>query len=327
MAKSEGQKLKLLYLRDYLREHTDEAHPASMQTLIDHLAAKGICAERKSIYSDLQALQDYGMEILYKGGSKGGYYVAQRDFELPEIKLLIDAVLSSRFLTAKKSLELVRKLAALSGSHEALLLRREMVVAGRIKAGNEDIYANVDTLHDAIAQNRQISFRYFDWGRDGKQHFREQAYFASPYALCWDDENYYLMAHSDRHGMTHYRVDKMADICLTDKKRIITEELHNFNPALYSKEVFGMFRGERKKVKLRFENSLAGVVIDRFGKDTMLIPDGPEHFSFTTEISVSPTFLGWMAGFGGRASIVFPKSVIEEYREFCQKAIAALPEG
>lgn len=326
MAKSEGQKLKLLYLRDYLRQNTDEKHPASMQMILDHLALKGIRAERKSIYDDLRLLSDYGMKICRQRGVDGGYYVAQRDFELPEIKLLIDAVLSSKFLTAQKSLSLVRKLAALSSAHEAELLRREIVVSGRLKNENEDIYANVDVLHDAIAANHQVSFRYFDWGVDRKPHYRPQAYRASPYALCWDNENYYLIAHSERHGLTHYRVDKMSDITLLEVNRVITDELQNFDPAAYSREVFGMFRGKRRRVKLRFENSLAGVVIDRFGTDLMLIPDGNTHFTFIAEISVSPNFLGWLAGFSGRATVVFPKSVVREYRNFCENALAALPQ-
>lgn len=326
MAKSERQKLKLLYLRDYLRLNTDEAHPAKVDALIDFLASKGIQAERKSIYDDVQALRDYGMEILHRRGPTGGYYVTQRDFELAELKLLVDAVQASRFLTTKQSLTLIQKLAALSSHHESELLRREVVVSGRVKTENEDIYANVDTLHEAIAANRQIVFRYFDWGLDMQRHFRKSEYTASPYALYWDDANYYLIAHSAKHGLTHYRVDKMSNIRLTEAPRVFTKETREFDPAAYSREVFGMFRGKRKRLKLRFENKLAGVVIDRFGNDILLIPDGPEHFQFTVEVSVSPNFLGWLAGFGGRASIVFPKSAVQEYREFCQNALAALPK-
>lgn len=327
MPKSEGQKLKLLYLRDYLCKNTDEAHPASMQSIIDHLAAKDIRAERKSIYDDIRSLNEYGVEILHRGGKNGGYYVAQRDFELHELKLLVDAVLSSRFLSSKQSMLLIRKLAALSSSHESELLRRELVLSGRLKTANEDAFANIDRLYEAIGRDSQITFRYFDWGTDLKKHFRDKTYCASPYALLWDDENYYLIAHSEKHGLTHFRVDKMEDIRLTGERRIFTEEARQFDPAAYSKEVFGMYRGERKKVKLRFENALAGVVVDRFGQDIMLIPDGKEHFTMTVTVSMSPNFFGWIAGFGGRAAIVFPQSAVEEYRTLCQNALAALPEG
>ena len=327
MAKSEGQKLKLLYLMDYLQENTDREHPASAQTLIEHLSAKGIHAERKSIYDDIRALQEYGMEIVQLRGRNGGYYVSQREFELSELKLLVDAVLSSRFLTSKQSVQLVRKLAALSSSHEAELLRREVVFAGRVKQDNESCFVNVDILHEAIGKNRQVSFRYYDWGVDLNKHYRAGIYIASPYALLWDDENYYLIANSQRHGLTHYRVDKMEQICLMTEPRIFTREAKEFSPAIYSKEVFGMYRGQRQRVKLRFENALAGVVVDRFGKDIMPIPDGKAHFTLTVNVSISPNFLGWVAGFGGRAAIVFPQSAVEEYRKLCLAAISALPEG
>lgn len=327
MPKSERQKLKLLYLRDYLCKNTDEMHPASVQKLIDYLAVQDIQAERKSIYDDIRNLNDYGIEVLHKGGKNGGYYVSQRDFQLHELKLLVDAVLSSRFLSSKQSALLIKKLAALSSSHESELLRRELVLSGRLKAANEDAFSNVDLLHEAIGADSQITFRYFDWGVDLQKHFRDKTYTASPYALLWDDENYYLIAHSEKHGLTHFRVDKMEQINLTGKHRIFTDESRQFDPASYSKEVFGMYRGERKKVKLRFENALAGVVVDRFGRDIMLIPDGKDHFTMTTTVSISPNFLGWIAGFGGRAAVIFPKSAVEAYRRLCQSAIDALPEG
>lgn len=327
MSKSERQKLKLLYLRDYLRQNTDEAHPASINDLIAHLASKDIHAERKSIYDDLLSLQEYGMEIFYKRTKPSGYYVATRDFELSEIKYLVDAVLSSRFLTPEQSGTLIRKLAALSRTHEAALLRRQIVLAGRVKSAAEENLKNIDLLHEAIEKNRQITFRYFDWGIDRRKHFRQGIYTASPYALLWDDENYYLIAHGERHGLTHYRVDKMESICLTGKPRIVTDETRSFSPSTYSREVFGMFRGKRRQVKLRFENGLSGVVIDRFGRDLCLIPSGENHFTFSVQVSLSPNFLGWLAGFGGRATIVHPKKAVEEYREFCHAVLSAIEEA
>ncbi len=323
MAKSENQKLKLLYLRDFLRQNTDEAHTASVQRMIDYLASKDVRAERKSIYDDIRAINEYGVEVLYRRGSDGGYYVAQRDFELPELKLLVDAVLSSRFLSPKRSAELIKKIAALSGEHGSELLRRDVVLAGRLKTTAEDGFANVDAIHEAIQKNSRIAFRYFDWGTDLKKKYREGEYEASPYFLLWDDENYYLIAHTEKHGLTHYRVDKMESIRLTGEKRIFTEETKKLDPAAYARESFGMYRGERKRIKLRFENALAGVVVDRFGRDILPIPDGKEHFTLTVDVSVSPNFLGWIAGFGGRASIVFPQSVVDEYRALCRAALEA----
>ncbi len=326
MAKSENQKLKLLYLKDFFRQSTDEEHPASINDIVSFLASKGIHSERKSIYSDILYLQEYGLEILYRRSKPSGYYVAERDFELSEIKFLIDAVLSSRFLSPSQSAALIRKLASLSNTHEAALLRRQIVLAGRVKSSAESGFENIDILHEAIEKNSSITFRYFDWGVDCRKHFRAGTYTASPYALLWDDENYYLIAHSERHGLTHYRVDKMEEISLTHEPRVFTEESKNFNPSSYSREVFGMYRGEHETVRLRFENSLAGVVVDRFGRDIMLIPDGKDHFTFTARVAVSPNFLGWLAGFGGRAAITHPESAVALYREFCQAALAALDQ-
>ena len=322
MAKSEGQKLKLLYLKEFLEEQTDETHMVTMQEILDDLAAHNITAERKAIYNDIACLQEFGMDILQKPGRNGGYYLASREFELPELKLLVDAVQSSRFLTSKKSMQLIEKLSHMVSVHEAGSLKRQVVVSGRVKTMNESIYYNVDQLHEAIAQNSQIQFHYTEWGLDGQRHNRPGMYQASPYALIWEDENYYLVAHSQRHGITHYRVDKMTDIQPTGKKRYIAPEAKSLQAASYGRNVFGMFGGGTTKVRMRFHKSLAGVVIDRFGRDTMLIPDGKEHFIFTMDIAVSPLFLGWLAGFGNRAKILSPQSVIDQYINLCQPSIA-----
>ena len=294
-----------------------------MQQILAALEGEGIRAERKSVYDDLDTLRDYGMEICKVSGKNGGYYVPERDFALSELKLLVDAVQAARFLSEKESMALIRKLAALSSAHEAELLRREVVVTGRAKSGSEDVCRNVDTLHAAIAGNSRITFRYFDWDLQGRRSFRPKTYEASPIALCWEDENYYLVAYGVPHGLTHYRVDKMTEITATGVPRESNDETRSFDPAVYSQQVFGMFRGEQCRMKLRFENSLAGVVLDRFGRDRLLVPDGPDHFVFQADISVSPTFLGWLAGFGGRAEIVFPASAAEAYRDFLRRALSA----
>ena len=322
VAKSENQKKKILYLKDFLERETDADHSVSMTQILEYLEAHGINAERKSVYSDVQALQEYGMDIVPIRGKNGGYHLASREFELPELKLLVDAVQSSKFLTDKKSMALIRKLEQLASRHEASQLRRQVVVRGRVKTMNESIYYNVDRIHDAIAENSQIRFRYFDWGVDGKQIYRDGPYQASPYALCWDDENYYLIAHSERHGITHYRVDKMDRIVQTGTPRVHTEESRNLNLAEYSKKVFGMFGGEEIAVKIRFANNLAGVVIDRFGRETMRIPDGPDHFTITTKVFDSPLFFGWLAAFGTKAKLLYPQSVVDEFTDVLKNTLA-----
>lgn len=322
MPKCENQKLKLLLLKDYLEQNTDEQHPASMAELLAFLAENGISAERKSIYADLQALEDYGMDIIRGGGKTAGYYLASRDFELPELSLLVDAVQSSKFLSEKKSVELIKKLGTLASRHQAKSLRRQVTVAGRVKTMNESIYYNVDRIHDAISRNSQISFRYFEWGVDREKHFRGDVRTASPYALCWDSENYYLVAHTEAHGITHFRVDKMTSISETGVPRTVTEQTQQIDLAGYAKQVFYMFNGEKVTVHLRFHNSLAGVAIDRFGRDIMMIPDGEDHFCLTTEVMLSPMFLSWLTSFGDRVKILSPQRVIDEYKKLCLASLA-----
>lgn len=322
MARSDNQKLKLMLLARLLEQQTDEVHPRSAQQLIAALAEHGIKAERKSIYSDIAALQDLGMDICLQNGKNGGYYLASREFELPELKLLVDAVQASKFLSERKTVQLIRKLETLASRWDAGRLRRQVVVSGRVKTMNESVFYTVDQIHEAIAANRQIQFRYFEWGVDKQKHFRDRRYIASPYALCWENENYYLVAYSERHGITHYRVDKMAQLQMLDTPRIVNDETRALDVSKYGKNVFGMFGGEQMQVKMRFENPLAGVVLDRFGHDVMLIPDGDLHFTLTTDIAVSPVFFGWLAGFGGAAKIVFPQSAVEAYLELCKHSMA-----
>ena len=216
MPKSDNQKLKILYLLKSLERASSESHPIKAAELIDHLAAQGIACERKTIYSDIAALQDFGVDIVSVPGKNGGYYIGQRIFELPELKLLIDAVQSSRYLTARKSRELIEKLCKQCSVYDAQLLRRDVLVERRVKSMNETIYYNVDAIQEAIARNQQITFRYFNWGIDGKRVFRRGIYEASPYGLCQDNENCYLLALSPRHGITQYRVDRMQNIQLLD---------------------------------------------------------------------------------------------------------------
>ena len=322
MPKSDNQKLKIFYILDYLQRNSHEDHPVRAVELIEMLDKQhNIVCERKTIYSDIAALQEYGVDIVSLPGKSGGYYIASRNFELPELKLLIDAVQSSRFLTEKKSRELIEKLCNQCSVHDAKLMRRDVVVSGRVKSMNETIYYNVDRIQEAIAESRQITFRYFDWGLDGKRHYRDRSYEASPYGLCQDNENCYLLAHSDRHGITSYRVDRMADNKLLDTPRVPCPALTGKNLNEHANRLFQMYAGEAVDVKLRFHQSLVNVVIDRFGKDTMLIPDGEEHFVFTVKVAVSPMFLSWVIGFGGKAKVLYPQSVIDQCKQMCLDAL------
>jgi len=323
MPKSDNQKLKIFHILDYLERNSNAGHPVRASELIEMLEKRhNILCERKSVYSDIAALQAYGVDIVSIPGKKGGYYIASRNFELPELKLLIDAVQSSRFLTEKKSRELIEKLCNQCNEHDARLMRRDVLVSGRVKSMNETIYYNVDAIQDAISQNLQISFRYFDWDLNGKRKYREKDYTASPYGLCQDNENCYLLAFSPRHGITSYRVDRMAEIQLLKQTRVPCPELTGKKLTEHANRLFQMYSGEATNVKLRFHRSLINVVIDRFGRDTMLIPDGEEHFVFTVNVAVSPMFLSWVIGFGNKARILYPQSVIDDCRRMCEEAMS-----
>ena len=321
MPKSDNQKLKIFYILDYLQKNSHPDHPVRASELIAMLEKYDIRCERKTVYSDIAALQDYGVDIVSIPGKSGGYYIASRNFELPELKLLIDAVQSSRFLTEKKSRELIEKLCRECSVHEAKLVRRDVLVSGRVKSMNETIYYNVDAIQEAIGQNVQITFRYFDWNLDGSRKYREKTYAASPYGLCQDNENCYLLAYSDRHGITSYRVDRMADIRLSDESRIPCPELTGQNLVAHATRLFQMFSGEANDVKMRFHRSLVNVVVDRFGRETMLIPDGEDHFVFTTKVAVSPLFLSWVIGFGSKAKILHPQSVADQCMALCREVL------
>lgn len=322
MPKSDNQKLKIFYILDYLEKNSHEDHPVRAAELISMLDRQhNIRCDRKTVYSDIAALTDYGIDIVTKPGKNGGYYIASRNFELPELKLLIDAVQSSRYLTEKKSRELIEKLCRECSIYDAGLMKRNVLVSGRVKSMNETIYYSVDTIQEAIAGNRQISFRYFDWGMDGKRHYRDKDYLVSPYGLCQDNENCYLLAHSPRYGATSYRVDRMSDIQLTGENRIPCPELTGNALVEHANRLFHMYSGDAMDVKLRFHTDLVNVVIDRFGRDTMLIPDGSEHFTFTVRVAVSPMFLSWVIGFGRQARILYPESVAEQCRQMCLAAL------
>ena len=322
MPKSDNQKLKIFYILDYLKENSHQDHPVRAAELLSMLERQhNIVCDRKTVYSDIAALQDYGVDIVSIPGKNGGYYIASRNFETPELKLLIDAVQSSRFLTEKKSRELIEKLCRECSIHDAQLMRRDVVVSGRVKSMNETIYYNVDAIQEAIGQNRQIAFRYFDWGIDGKRRYRDKNYQASPYGLCQDNENCYLLALSPRHGVTSYRVDRMTDIRLSEEKRIPCPELTGKNLTAHANKLFQMFSGDAITVKMRFHRDLTNVVMDRFGRNTMLIPDGEVHFVFTVDVAVSPMFLSWVIGFGSKAKILHPQSVIDECCSLCRQAM------
>lgn len=319
MAKSEKQKQKLLYIAKYLMEHTDETHAVSTPKLIEYLASEGIKAERKSIYNDIDALNEFGMDIIRSDAHRGGYMLASRQFELAEVKLLIDLVQSSKFITEKKSRDLISKLETLVSKYDAKKMQRQVQVVGRSKTLNETIYYNVDLVHTAISQNVKIRFHYFDWDINKKMKLRHEGAFyeVSPWKLTWDDENYYLMAFDEEANVIkHYRVDKMLDVALTDTERVGKELFEKIDMAAYAKKTFGMFAGEEKTVRLLCENSMIGVIVDEFGTEVAIRKEDDTHVVARMDVAVSSQFFGWLAGLGDRVEILAPADVREEYRDY-----------
>ncbi len=328
MAKSTNQKTKLLHLRHMLLRQTDEDHPLTVPQMIEALARQDIRAERKSIYDDLEALRQFGLDVQSRKGKNPGWFVGGRDFELPEVKLLMDAVQSSRFITQKKSDALIRKLEGLASVHQAGQLQRQVYVSGRIKVMNESIYYNVDKLHTAIAGQKAITFQYFDLDIARKKVLRQEGkrYAVSPYGLIWNSENYYLVAFDHAHQeMRHYRVDKMTEIVVTCMDREGRDRYPAFHLAEYGQKHFGMYGGQEMKVTLRGRRDKAGLVWDRFGQDVILVPDGEEYFTVTLPVVISPQFFGWLLGLGGSVTLIRPRDAVNAYRRCLAAALEELP--
>ncbi len=326
MAKSSGQKLKLLYLNQYFLENTDENHPSTIKDIIDYLDSVGVSAERKSLYDDFEALRQFGTDVMsIKQGGTTGYYVADRTFEVSELKMLVDAVQVAKFITDKKSKMLISKLESLCSSYEAQTLSRQVIMPSRIKSMNESIYYNVDKIHSAITDNISITFKYFEYNAEKERVLRHggKLYHVSPFALNWDDENYYLIAFDEESEMIkHYRVDKMLEIKLTDKARHGRKEFESTDISMYSKKVFSMFGGEEKAISLEFDEKLCGVIIDRFGKDVMMRKSENEGKIYAyVKVVVSPHFFGWLFSFGDMARIATPMEVAEEFKEYTRKVL------
>lgn len=317
MPKSSNQKLKMLYLIDMLKQHSNEEHPLPMTEILSRLDDEGIKAERKSIYDDVAQLVDYGYDIAcVRSKNKGGYYMASQDFELPELKLLVDAVSASRFITTKKSQELIAKLSKLTDEYSAKQLKRQVYVVNRIKASNESIYYAIDVIHKAMQENVNIRFQYFAWNIKKEMELRHEGmyYEVSPWMLSYLEEEYYLVAYDKlEKKVKHFRVDKMLNVSSTEEKRSGKDLFQNADVADYSQKTFSMYSGEEQQVTICFENHLMGVVIDRFGKDVDVRVRDKDHFSIRVSIEVSQTFFGWLTTLGSGAYIMAPESVKNQY--------------
>lgn len=318
MPKGTNQKFKLYYLARIMVEKTDDEHMITMPEIKAALEAYGCTADRKSLYDDLEALRVLGIDVVgEKVGRNFYYHVGSKQFEIAELKLLVDAIQSSKFITEKKSKELIKKLTGMASNYEASQLKRQVVVQGRVKTMNESIYYCVDDVHRAIAENKKISFEYMKWNEEKNLIPRKEgSYVVSPWALTWDDENYYLIAYDEEaEKIKHFRVDKLKSVKVLETKRSGKEKFKEFNLADYSKMSFGMYGGEPTKVKITFENNMAGVFIDRFGRDIAIHPSKKKGWSETAvDVAVSDQFFGWIFALGTSVKIVGPKEVVKRFK-------------
>ena len=329
MSRGTNQKFKFTYLMRIMLEKTDDEHGLTINQILEELERYDVTAERKSIYEDFRDMTEkFGVEIIKEQlGRETFYHVGAREFELAEVKLLIDAIQSSKFISERKSRELIKKIKGFVSEYQANQLQRQIFVQGRIKTMNESIYYSVDEIHNAIAHNRKIKFKYFHWQPDKSQYILHGGdYFkVSPWALTWDDEYYYLVAFDDYDKKCkHYRVDKMIKPQMTDERREGEEEFRDLDMAVYSKATFGMYGGEKKRVKIYFHNKMSGVFIDRFGKDVTFMPVDEKHSEFNVDVFISPQFYGWIFGLGKDVKVIGPQEVVDEMKEQAKKFLENL---
>ena len=323
MSKNMTQRGKLLVLLDILRRETDEEHLLTVPMLLKKLESRGVQMERKSVYESIATLQEYGYDVELQRGK--GYYLAEREFQLAELKLLVDAVQASKFITVQKSQQLIEKLSRQASDYQASSLQRQVYVVGKTRSANERVYYSIDAIYEAIANNRQIHFRYFDYDQKKRMVFRRDGAFyqVSPYALIRDNDNYYLVAYdAQTEQLRHYRVDRMDRLEMLDEARQGSEAFERSDPARYADRHFGMFRGEEEQVVLRCKSWLAHVLIDRFGDDVMMIPEGEDTFRAVVKVVVSPQFFGWLFGLEGGAEVLEPDHVRHQMRKELEQNLA-----
>jgi predicted DNA-binding transcriptional regulator YafY len=311
-----NQKLRVLRLREILETRTDERNPLTLKQIMAALAAYDLISERKTLYDDFDKLDQSGFEVVREGKK---YYHGDRNFELPELKLLVDAVQSSQLITEKKSRELIGKLSKLTSEAQAQQLKRHVYNLGR-KTSNNRVYYSIDAIHDAINAGKKISFKYFDYDIKKERAYRRNSdvYVRTPVALCWNDDKYYLVTYHpkyiDRNPFANFRVDRMIEVDVLDEDAD-TYDKKTFKIEEHIKRSFGMFSGETTRAKLAFDESLVSVVLDHFGNDTRMTGVGGGRFATTVDVSSSPTFLAWMFQFGDKAEILEPESLRDEMRK------------
>ena len=323
--RSSGQGVKLLYIRDFLYTNATKEHPQNANRIQDFLMAKDIEASTKTIYNDIVRLRDdFGVPIVYDA-KRWGYYITQPQFEPYELRLMVDSIQSSKFITQTEARTISHKIVKLADVYTKESLNRVAYVSDRVRSKNDSVVKDADRIHKAIAQNRKIGFRYFHYtpNIDNPKRYSKSGgnYIVSPYALLWDNGNYYLYAYlTEKKAFRTFRIDRMENISHPLPEERDGEKDFKVK-ALTAQEykVFQMYHGEQMKVRVRFSNHLADAVIDQFGKSVILVPDDEKHFIATLPVEISPPFFAWIATFGRGAKILHPDKAIEKMREFIEK--------
>lgn len=318
---------KTITVLRFLWENTDENNQATTADIIDGVGKLGVSIDRHTIKPIVNQLTELGIDVIENSGSPNKYYIGTRVFELPEMKMLIDAVEAAKFISASRSKELVSKITSLAGPTEAKELKRHLYIDGRAKSESKNLLLTVDTLHIAINEKRRVNFMYYDYNVEKKRVHKHRGYVyqLSPYALVWQDDFYYVLGFSERHQkMTKFRVDRIDKIELaTTRSR---KKPDNFEPVAFLKSIFSMYDGELQQIRLRCDSDMMKVIIDRFGKDVKTNSAGDNGFYADVEVSVSRTFFGWLFGFAGKIDIVSPKQVRDDYLSLAKTVVAKFEE-
>lgn len=318
MGKENFSKIKLLRIWEILKQDSDENNPLTTNQILEKLSESGIICDRRTLYQDISTLNSYGYEVICKKGQhSNGYYVIDRSFDVPELRILIDAVQAASFISTKKTAELTDKIAALGGSYRADILKKNIVEFNTTKHNNEHIYYSVNAIEDAILAGKKISFQYFDLNESHERVFRKngEKYLVNPVAMVFSNDNYYLICYHDNHdGITTYRIDRMLNVSVSDQEINKTAQPKGLSVAKHRKQSFSMFSGKTETVKFEADKNLLDVIYDKFGEDTQIRSLGNGKISFTADVEISPMFFGWSCSFGRKLKIISPVCIIDELK-------------
>lgn len=315
-------RIRLLRIWEILNRETDEEHPMGTETLRQKLLEGGIDVHRSTLYEDIKLLNESGYEIMTRRGRSNQYYVMDRKFSNPEVHILMDAVQAASFITEKKTVELVDKIAHLAGSQKAIVLKKNIVQFNTTKSNNENIYYSVSEIVTAINNRQKILFRYFDYDNNHNRVYRRDGhrYAVSPFATIFSDGHYYLVIYDDRHNkMVHYRIDRMENVTLLNELAVMPPEEMAFDVGSYKKQLFGMFSGESTNVTIEMSKHLIDVIFDLFGEKTNILSVGEGKIRFSAEVQISDLFFGWCCSFGENLKIIAPQNVLTDFMSYTKK--------